>query len=314
MKARLSAIVAIPLLFGGMALYALTSPDRVDPTRLPAHQADYRNGERLFWAGGCASCHARPGAKGDEKLILSGGVALETPFGSFRAPNISPDAEVGIGGWTVLDFVNAMSKGVSPAGEHYYPAFPYTSYQYMPIEDLMDLKAFLDRLPSSNNRVDDHDLSFPFNIRRGLGLWKRLYLSGEAFSVEDTRPQSGNRGRYLVEGPGHCGSCHTERNWLGGKRTDRHLAGAVAFEGSTASSRGLHTIPNITSHEDGIGNWSLKDLIFAFESGLKPDFDSFGGSMVSVQENMANLPPEDRLAIAQYLKTIRPLASVQDAQ
>jgi len=304
----LAALFVLATLGAGV-FYLLTWPEWMDAADLPDHAPGPANGERMFWAGGCGSCHAAPGAKGEAKRTLGGGLELKTPFGTFRAPNISPDPDAGIGGWSDLDFVNAMARGVSPDGAHYYPAFPYTNYQRMPIEDLIDLKAFLDHLPKSTNRVAGHDLDFPFNVRRGLGLWKRLYLDGAAMALAATRAGAPDRGRYLVEGPGHCGACHTPRDRFGGEIAARHLAGAAQFEGEVKPGAKPGRVPNITPHADGLGNWSEKDIAYALESGFDPDFDSFGGSMVSVQENMAQLSPEDRAAIAAYLKSVPPVAS-----
>jgi len=301
----LAAVILVLLGAGGALL--LSAPRPLAVSDVPEHRPDLANGERLFWAGGCASCHAAPGAKEEAKLTLADGVELHTPFGTFRSPNISPHEETGIGGWSTLDFINAMNRGVSPEGEHYYPAFPYTNYQRMPLVDLIDLKGFLDTLPNSANRVADHDLGFPFNLRRPLGFWKLLYARGEPFAIETTREGASERGRYLVEGPGHCGACHTPRDPLGGPIEKRHMAGAVAFEGDPTKKPGA--IPNITPHEDGIGGWTARDIAYALETGMNPDFDTFGSSMVSVQENMARLTPEDRAAIAGYLKNLTPLPS-----
>ena len=288
----------------------LTMPRSIPAAALPDHRPDLSNGETLFWAGGCPSCHAKPDAEGDDRLQLIGGVELATPFGTFRAPNISPDPEYGIGQWTTLDFVNAMVKGVSPDGRHYYPAFPYPYYQRMPLTDLIDLKAYLNTLPALTSSIAEHDLKFPFGIRRGLGLWKLLYLDGEPFQPNANETAAIQRGRYLVQGPGHCGACHTPRDVFGGEITERFLAGAPSLEISQESDPDeTDWIPNITPHEDGIGDWSEQDIAYALESGFDPDFDSFGGSMVEVQENMAKLPAEDRAAIAAYLKSIPALAS-----
>ena len=170
-----AALAALLLL-----LVWLTRANSLGPDDLPDHQPDAIAGERIFWAGGCASCHATPvggkRAQGDAKLILGGGKELDTPFGLFRVPNISPHAD-GTGDWSMLDFVNAMQRGVSPDGKHYYPSFPYTSYSRMPTTDVMDLKAYLDSLPPVAGVQDDHELAFPYSVRRGLGLWKRRYLS-----------------------------------------------------------------------------------------------------------------------------------------
>jgi mono/diheme cytochrome c family protein len=311
LKRIIIVALGIALVCAG-AFFVLTMPRPLQADALPDHLPDLSNGETMFWAGGCSSCHAATGAKDDERLQMVGGVELKTPFGTFRAPNISPDPDYGIGAWSILDFINAMVKGLAPDGRHYYPAFPYPYYQHMRLEDLIDLKAFLDTLPAVNNQVADHELKFPFNIRRGLGLWKQLYLGGTTSRPASDEMAAVQRGRYLVLGPGHCGACHTPRDAFGGEITDRFLAGAESLElGGESMEDQEGGIPNITPHKDGIGDWSEKDIAYALASGFDPDFDSFGGSMVEVQENMAKLTPEDRTAIATYLKSIPALPSEQ---
>ncbi len=258
-------------------------------------------GEQVFWAGGCTSCHSVPKAKGNAKLVLSGGHELKTPFGIFRVPNISPDPKFGLGEWKLADFTNAMKRGIRPDGSHYYPAFPFTSYAKMSDQDVADLWAFMKTLPGSDVKIADHSLPFPFNIRRGLGLWKRLYLDTNPVLVIEKDNPVLRRGRYLVEALGHCGECHTPRNVIGGPDKSRWMAGGIGPEGK-------EKIPNITPHKDGIGAWSEVDISYALESGFTPEFDSFGSSMVDVQENMARLPETDRKAIAAYLKAIRPVS------
>lgn len=285
------------LLLIAAGLY-LTTPDRVAPETIPDHTPDLANGERMFWAGGCASCHAAPGAKGEAKLILTGGVELKTPFGVFRVPNISPAKGAGIGDWSRDDFINAMLRGTSPEGLHYYPAFPYASYQRMRVEDVIDLKGFLDTLPASDNAVADHDLAFPFSFRSGLGFWKLLYLDGKPFTPPAGADETVALGAYLAEGPGHCAECHTPRSLLGGLKHDRWMAGAPDPEG------GDGVVPNITPSSDGIGSWSAADIAYFLESGFTPEFDSVGGSMTAVQENWHNLGASDREAVAAYLKSL----------
>ncbi len=265
-------------------------------------EGDPIKGERIFWAGGCGSCHAKDNAQGDEKLKLGGGHRLETPFGVFLVPNISPDQETGIGTWTAAQFFNAVVHGVTPSGKHYYPAFPYTSYNKMPKNDVMDLWAFMKTLPEVSQSNEPHELALPFQWRRPLGIWKRLFVTSDwAFSVDPSNEVL-VQGRYLVEALGHCGECHTPRNILGGTKTEALMAGGPSPEG-----RGR--IPNITPHQTGIGSWSASDITYYLESGFTPDFDSVGGSMVSVQENMTKLSAEDREAIAAYLKAIPAIAS-----
>lgn len=272
---------------------------------MPEREPDLANGERMFWAGGCASCHAAKGAKGDDKLVLQGGLELKSPFGLFRVPNISTSNAHGIGGWSTADFITAMVKGTSPDGRHYYPAFPYASYQKMRYGDLIDLKAFLDTLPASDNEVAGHDLMFPYSIRPGVGVWKLLYLSGQPFEANPDWDATTNLGAYLATGPGHCAECHTPRDIFGGLNAERWMAGAPDPEG------GKGRIPNITPHADGIGSWSAADIAFLLESGFTPEYDSVGGSMASVQENWAKLPGEYREAVAAYLKAIPPKESMK---
>lgn len=286
---------------GAAAFWLLTNPVRLSEAESAALVAgDATRGERIFWAGGCTSCHARPKTEGNEMLELSGGLALNTPFGTFVAPNISQDTRDGIGAWSLVDFANAMLRGVSPDGRHYYPAFPYPSYTRMAPADVADLYAFMKTLPAAAGQMSRHSLSFPFNIRRGVGLWKRLYLdSAPVIALDNSASEPVRLGRYLVEGPGHCGECHTPRDFAGGTKREQWLAGAVAAEGTGV-------IPNITSGEGGIGSWSAGDIESFLETGFTPDFDSVGGSMVAVQRNMAKLSPEDRAAIAAYIKALPP--------
>ncbi|MCX5497594.1 cytochrome c [Kaistia dalseonensis] len=302
MVRRLAIGLAAIAIFGGGAFWYLTRPQPLSAAVLPDVPGDAAKGETLFWAGGCASCHAAPGATGEDRLKLGGGVAIASPFGTFHAPNLSPDKTNGIGNWSTLDFVNAMKQGLAPDGSHLYPAFPYTSYQRMTIADLVDLKAFLDTLPAVTTANKPHELPFPFGIRRGIGLWKLLYLDGQTFEPVPSKSDEINRGAYLVEGPGHCNECHTPRTALGGLDRSRALGGAP-------DPSGKGTVPNITPGEGGIGDWSADDIANFLKTGFTPDFDSVGGTMVEVQENMAKLSDEDRQAIAAYLKDVPPLAS-----
>ena len=296
---RLALGLGLVVVAGAATAFLLTAPRPVAADRLEAIAAldgDAAAGETLFWAGGCASCHAAPDAEGDARMLLSGGVRLTSDFGTFIGPNISPDPDAGIGGWSVSDFANAMLAGVSPDGGHYYPAFPYGSYSRMSDEDIADLFAFMQTLPASDVVTLPHEIGFPFNIRRSLGGWKLLFLSDEPHVAVSDDPQLA-RGQYLVEGPGHCGECHTPRNPLGGFVGNSWLAGAQNPEGEGV-------IPNLTPGGKSISGWSASDIAYYLESGFTPDFDSVGGSMVEVQKNMARLTSGDREAIAAYLKAL----------
>lgn len=283
------------LAVAGGALYALSMPSPLPSTALAPRTADLANGQTLFHVGGCASCHATP--QQDDRTRLGGGLALRTDFGTFRAPNISPDPQHGIGAWTELDFANAMLRGIGRGGEHLYPSFPYTSYQRMTLDDVRDLYAFMKTLPPDATSSAPHELPFPFNVRQALGFWKLLYLDGRRFVPDPTREAQLNRGAYLVEGPGHCVECHSPRDILGGIPADRRFAG-----GPDPEAKGW--VPNITPHADGLASWSPNDIAYLLESGFTPDYDSVGSSMADVVANTSKLSAEDRAAMAAYLKSL----------
>ena len=299
MSLKRAAVAVLVLAIAAAALgWLITAPQPLAAAALPAHEPDPAHGELIFHAAGCSSCHAAPKAKGEDKLRLGGGLELATDFGTFRVPNISPDPQTGIGGWSTLDFVNAVTRGVSPGGAHYYPALPYASYIRMRLTDAIDLKAYMDTLPRVENRVAGHELRFPYNIRRAVGLWKRLYVSADPVAPVPENDALAQRGRYLVEALGHCGECHTSRDRMGGMRPDVWLAGAPNPEG-----RG--TIPNITPHAEGLA-WSEGEIVETFKTGFTPDFDTLGRQMARVQQDLSQLPESDLQAIARYLKTIPP--------
>ena len=297
--ATVATTLAVLTLGGGTAFYLLTIPSVVASGELPARVADLANGEIMFHAGGCASCHATPNQQDERRL--GGGLPIKTPFGTFRAPNISPNPQFGIGAWPEYAFVNAMLKGVGRSGEHLYPAFPYTSYQRMALNDVRDLFAFLEAQPPEAIPSAPHELAFPFNVRRGVGLWKLKYLDGMSFAPEPSKSARLNRGAYLVEGPGHCGECHSPRDVLGGIVSERRFAGGPDPEGKS-------WVPNITPHADGIATWSDKDIAYLLETGLKPDSDSVGSMMADVVLNTSKLSAEDRAAMSAYVKALPPIA------
>ena len=292
-------------IFPGLVLLALaglgvfwwlTIPATIAASSLPAREANLVNGQVVFNAGGCSSCHSVPNQP--DRLKLGGGLALPSPFGTFYAPNISPDPKDGIGRWSEADFVTAVMKGTSPSGAHYYPAFPYTSYQRARVEDVRDLFAYLKTLAPVPGSVRDHDLPFPFNIRRTLGIWKLLFLDGKPFVADAAHSASWNRGAYLVNGFGHCAECHSPRNLLGGIIEAQRFAGGPNPEGEGF-------VPNITQKK--LGDWSVKDIDYFLETGQTPDGDSTGGLMVRVIKNTSQLPPPDRAAMAEYVKSLPPV-------
>jgi len=293
-KLVMAALAVIVL--GLAAFWVLTIPQTVSADTLAPHKPNLDNGKTLFFIGGCASCHATPGQKDQSKL--GGGLALKSPFGTFYPPNISSDPGDGIGGWSEAQFITAMSKGTSPDGEHLYPAFPYTSYQRMSTSDLRDLFAYLKTLPAVSGRAPEHELSFPFDQRRLVGGWKLLFLDGLPFQPDPEKPDDWNRGAYMVNGPGHCAECHSPRNFLGGIVASDRFAGGPMPDGKGWA-------PNIT--QKGLAKWSEKDIAYLLESGFTPDGDSVGSGMADVVKNTEQLTPDDRAAIAVYIKSLPPV-------
>jgi mono/diheme cytochrome c family protein len=294
---RLLLVVLLFIVLGAIAAWVLTIPLTVAASALGPHTPNLENGKAMFHAGGCASCHATPNQ--EDRTRLGGGMALKSPFGTFYAPNISSDAKDGIGGWSEADFVTAMWRGTSPDGRHYYPAFPYASYQKMKIGDVRDLFAHLKTLPAVEGRVRDHDLPFPYNIRRMLGAWKLLFLDDQPFAPDPSKEEQWNRGAYLVNAPGHCAECHSPRNSFGAIIEAQRFAGGPDPEGSGG------WIPNIT--QAGIGDYSEVDVARILETGELPDGDSVGGAMRAVVRSTSQLAPADRSAIAAYVKALPPV-------
>lgn len=279
-------------LAGGTIAWWLTGPSYVDPRFLDGVEASPERGALVFAASGCASCHSAPDTTTEDRLVLAGGRAFASPFGTFFAPNISSDPVHGIGEWSQLDLANALLKGTSPKGQHYYPALPYTAYRTMTAQDVVDLASYLRTLPASPQQSQAHDIGFPFNIRRSLGGWKLLFFTDD-YVMDAATPQL-ERGRYLVETLGHCAECHTPRNALGGLDRTAWMQGAP-------NPSGKGTIPPLTPDKLG---WTFNDVAAFLKSGLTPEFDSAGGEMTEVIENMKELPDSDLQAIAAYLLSL----------
>jgi mono/diheme cytochrome c family protein len=290
--ALFAALVAALAIAG----WVLTAPQPLSAGVASAmsEPGDPAAGRVVYYLAGCGACHSS-GPADSASIQLGGGAELKTPFGSFYPPNISPDPIDGIGKWTAQDFANAVMAGVSPADEHLYPAFPYPSYRHMAVKDVRDLYAFLKTTTPVSGKRPPNTLSFPFSIRRAVGVWKLLYLPGVLQPPAIAPEAVEERGRYLVEGPGHCGECHSPRSFLGGVIADRRLTGATLPDGKKA--------PNITA--SGLKKWSEQDIADALSTGLTPDGDVLAGAMAEVVTNLAHAPAADLSAMAHYLKTFQ---------
>ena len=294
MKRVWAALVFLGLVAAG-AGWLLSAPTKLDAATLAeiAKPGDSEAGRSVFAAAGCEACHMSPGQKDTTKL--GGGAALASPFGAFYPPNISPDPKDGIGGWSAADFANALLAGVSPSGEHLYPAFPYPSYRLMTATDVRNLFAYLKSLPPVAGKAPPTRLAFPFNIRRAVGLWKLIYLQTPPPEPAG-HDEAWRFGRYLVEGPGHCAECHSPRDLLGGVAWANRLKGGPLPDGKGKA-------PALTPA--ALKDWSADDIAEALSSGFTPTGDTLGGAMAAVVRNTAQLPSSYRAAIAEYLKTGR---------
>jgi mono/diheme cytochrome c family protein len=274
----------------------VTAPKSVSGDALPAHTPNFENGRIMFEAGGCSSCHMTPGQK--NRTLLGGSLALKSPYGVFYPPNISPDPQFGIGRWSEADFVTAMHEGTSPKGANLFPSFPYTSYAHMRIGDVRDLFAYLKMLPPVTERSRAHELRFPFGLRPLVGIWKFLFFKDDVFAPDPNQSAEWNRGAYLINAPGHCAECHSPRNALGAVMAARKFTG-----GPSPSGEGK--VPSIT--QANLESWAVKDIEALLENGETPDGDTTGKSMADVVENTAQLSPEDRHAMAVYVKSLAAL-------
>jgi mono/diheme cytochrome c family protein len=259
-------------------------------------QGDAKRGQYLAKAGGCVGCHTedKQGA-----TPFAGGRDLKTPFGTFYGPNITPDANAGLGRWSEADFIRAVREGVRPDGSNYFPAFPYPSFTKITDADLKDLWAFLRSLPPSAQPSKPHDLRFPFGWRWTVWIWKWLFFTPGAFEPDAARSGMLNRGAYLVDALGHCGECHTPRNFMGGSKKSRYLAGGKLPGGGSS-------VPNLTpTRLKKVGDKDLKDFL---QTGQTPDGDVVAESMGEVIRNTTSqLTPPDLEALIAYLRALPPL-------
>lgn len=301
MSARRLAVGLASLAFvasGGWLLYDGVFPawrcEDVDPAILA--EASVSHGEYLARAAGCSSCHTDEETRG---AYLAGGRALKTPFGTFYAPNITPDPETGIGRWTAGDFMCAMRHGIGPDGKHYYPAFPYTSYTQMREADVADIYVYLRTARPEHRRDRSHELPWYLWSRVAAWGWKTLFFEPGEFRPDEDRLPEWNRGAYLTLAVGHCSECHTPRGRFGRPDPSRFLAG-------TKTGPDGKVVPNITpSRETGIGRWTADDLAYFLKTGMTPEGDFAGGAMSEVIDNsLSHLNDRDVGALVTYLREL----------
>ena len=296
MLRRALIVVGALALVAAVAVWFLIAPRKLPASAVAAgYHPDVTNGQVVFTAGNCSACHATPGQ--DDRNRLGGGLKLKSPFGTFVAPNISPDPQFGIGGWSEAEFADAMKRGTGRHGEHLYPAFPYTAYSLLKTTDVRDLFAYLKTLPAIARPTPPHQIKFPFSLRPAVGFWKLLYFRPHEFQPDPKRSAAWNRGAYLSEGPAHCAECHTPRNALGGAQTAKLYAGAPNLEA------GGRFASNITPSKDGLGDWSEQDIADFLKSGTDKCFNEPTG-MREVIASTSKLPDADVAAIAAYIHAL----------
>jgi mono/diheme cytochrome c family protein len=258
----------------------------------PQEFTQIERGRYLAVLSDCASCHTVPGSN----QPFAGGRAIETPFGNIVAPNITPDPETGIGSWSDEQFDAAVRKGIARNGSHLYPAMPYNAYTKMSRDDVLAIRAYLNTLAPVRNAVEANTLPFPFNIRAAMRVWNALYFNEGDYQPNPRQSAEWNRGAFLVDGPGHCGACHTPKTALGGDKTGQYLEGAY-LQGWSA--------PDITNDSRlGLGAWSKEDLVAYLKSGHNRVTAATGPMGEVVTLSTAFMTDSDLNAIATYLKSL----------
>jgi mono/diheme cytochrome c family protein len=247
-------------------------------------------GRYLAEVGDCGACHTLPGSG----RLLAGGRPIETPFGMLLAPNITPDPMTGIGAWSDDEFVNAMTKGTGRNGTHLYPAMPYTYYTKVTRDDALAIRAYLNTLPAVHNPVRSNQLPFPFDIRATMIVWDRLYFKRGTFTPVAGKSEEWNRGAYLAEGLGHCGMCHTPKNFLGGDKTRARLQGY--------SLQGWFAADITNDSKRGIGGWSVDDVVSYLKTGHNAAAYGTGLMAETIDRSTSHMTDDDLKAIATYLK------------
>ena len=280
--------LALPLAVATLAAGA--APSRADDEAIA-------RGKYLYDAADCGGCHGGDFDGGPP----SGGLGLDTPFGRFYAPNITPDPKEGIGAWSEADFRRALREGIAPGSEHLFPVFPFTSFTNMSDTDVGDLYAYLKSVPAVAKANKPHQVNPPFGWRSLLVFWRTLFFTAGPIKADPAKDSAWNRGNYLVHAVVHCEECHTPRNIMGATRP------SLAFSGNVGGPDGQNA-PNITSdRETGIGDWKIEDVERVLKTGMTPDSDMLGSGMKAVVRGTSKLTDADRHAIAVYLTSVAPI-------
>ncbi|WP_046791881.1 cytochrome c [Tatumella morbirosei] len=264
--------------------------------------AAINRGEYLATASDCAACHTDKGG-----LPFAGGLHIVSPVGTIIASNITPSKTYGIGDYTEQQFADAVRKGIRADGANLYPAMPYTAYSVMTDQDIHDLYLyFMQRVKPVDHPAEETKLPFPMNIRMMMKSWNLLFLNDKPFSPDASQSAAWNRGKYLVDGPAHCSTCHTPRGPLMEEESSKFLSGGQV---------GAWYAPNITSDpQSGIGRWSQADIVQYLRTGNLPGKAQAAGSMgEAVEHSFQHLTDNDLNAIATYIRTVKPIATPENS-
>jgi mono/diheme cytochrome c family protein len=260
-----------------------------------AYAAQLRRGQELVVAGDCMSCHLRPGGE-----PLAGGLGLKTPFGTIYSANITPDPDTGIGDWTAEQFYGAMHDGVDDEGHNLYPAFPYPWFRKLSRADDDAVFAYLKSLPAVHYTPPKNELPFPLSVRFFVKGWNLLFFHTSDWQDDAAQSAEWNRGAFLVEGPGHCGACHTPKNVLGADKRGQELHGGTLDN---------WVAPDLTGNErTGLGRWSIDEIAEFLKTGRNVHANAGGAMAEVITYSTSLLGDDDRRAIAVYLKS-RPASS-----
>lgn len=299
---RLWISAAVLAVIGAIGAFVLMWRPAIAPIEHPQtfDSAQLQRGARVVEAGDCAVCHTRPGGP-----YMAGGLALVTPFGTLYSTNITPDAKTGIGRWSLPAFERAMREGVSRDGHFLYPAFPYVHYRRMTADDIADAYAYLMSGPAVDSPARQNQMNFPMNIRPLVSFWNLLFLHAKPLTPVAQQSDAWNRGRYLVEGPGHCAGCHSPLNLIGAEKSAESLAGGQVDGWEAPSLLGMAQRAN---------PWSTDQLVRYLRAYVVDGHGTAAGPMRPVSLGLARLPVGDAEAIAEYLLSLKISAVVSETQ
>lgn len=292
--AALLSLVVVTFAFGYIGADVTERPGPLAQYEVTAEQGAY-----LAKAGNCKTCHTS-----DDGEAYAGGLPFHTPFGVLYSTNITPDRDTGIGDWSFEDFHASMKHGVRPDGTHLYPAFPYTDFARLSDEDIAALYVYLQTLDPVQQTAPQNELAFPYNERPLLAFWKALFHDPETFNPDPARSEAWNRGAYLVEGPGHCGACHSPRNLLGAEDESMAFTGGLYLDKIRFGYYRQWTGVNLTPHEAGLAAWSEADIVDYLDDGISGNAVVHGPMREVVMNSTRYLSDRDLRAMATYLKSL----------